>query len=70
MDVDGGGWTVIQRRGFGPYGTSRQISFNRTWEDYENGFGNVSIDYWFGTFRIKKPFFLCCFNRNLRALLV
>lgn len=48
MDIDGGGWTVIQRRGFGPYGTSRQMNFNRTWEEYAKGFGNVSIDYWFG----------------------
>ncbi|CAL8096208.1 unnamed protein product [Orchesella dallaii] len=48
MDIDGGGWTIIQRRGFGSYGTSRQINFNRTWVEYVQGFGNASLDYWFG----------------------
>ncbi|KAG8182083.1 hypothetical protein JTE90_008618 [Oedothorax gibbosus] len=44
MDTDGGGWTVIQRRGnFG-----RQEDFNRNWQDYKHGFGSLERDFWLG----------------------
>ncbi|GBN91332.1 Techylectin-5A, partial [Araneus ventricosus] len=44
MDTDGGGWTVIQRRG----NFSTQEDFFRGWDDYEDGFGNVTQEFWLG----------------------
>ncbi|CAH6777109.1 angiopoietin-4 [Phodopus roborovskii] len=42
MDTDGGGWTLIQRRQDG------STSFQRTWEEYKEGFGNVAGEHWLG----------------------
>ncbi|XP_063405828.1 fibrinogen-like protein A [Mytilus trossulus] len=42
METDRGGWTVIQRRIDG------WSQFQRPWIDYENGFGTVDEEYWFG----------------------
>ncbi|GIY07777.1 techylectin-5A [Caerostris darwini] len=44
MDTDGGGWTVIQRRGFYP---GKQY-FNKGWSFYKNGFGNIATEFWLG----------------------
>ena len=43
MDVDGGGWMVVQRRVSG--GTE---DFARTWKEYENGFGSLDGEFWYG----------------------
>ena len=43
METDGGGWLVIQRRL--PNGT---VNFTRDWSDYENGFGDLNGEFWYG----------------------
>lgn len=48
--TDGAAWTVIQRRGnFEP-----QENFNRSWNEYKYGFGNLSKDFYFGNDFIHK----------------
>ena len=41
--TDGGGWLVIQRRHYG-FG----IDFNRSWVEYEEGFGSLTEELWYG----------------------
>ena len=43
MDRGNGGWLVIQRRVAG--GTE---DFNREWSDYEEGFGDLEGEFWYG----------------------
>lgn len=46
MKSSGGGWTLIQHRFNG------SISFNRTWNDYKKGFGNLMGEFWLGNDKI------------------
>ncbi|KAK7873884.1 hypothetical protein R5R35_005745 [Gryllus longicercus] len=46
METKGGGWTVIQNRYEGT------IDFNRGWEDYKFGFGNLGGEFWIGLEKI------------------
>ena len=38
----GGGWLVVQRRQDG------SVDFNRTWREYEDGFGKLTSEFWYG----------------------
>ena len=38
----GGGWLVVQRRQDG------SVDFNRGWGEYEDGFGKLTIEFWYG----------------------
>ncbi|GFO42604.1 fibrinogen-related protein 3.1 [Plakobranchus ocellatus] len=46
--TDGGGWIVIQRREKG------DITFNRPWKDFKNGFGPLTGDFWLGNERVHQ----------------
>ncbi|XP_059139804.1 angiopoietin-related protein 7-like [Physella acuta] len=50
--TEGGGWILIQRR---IKGTE---SFQRTWNEYKNGFGELSGDFWLGNYWLWKLTFM------------
>jgi len=37
-----GGWLVVQRR------QDSSVDFNKTWVEYENGFGKLTSEFWYG----------------------
>ncbi|KAJ8017480.1 Tenascin-R [Holothuria leucospilota] len=46
MTIDGGGWTVLQRRDRGATG------FYENWANYKNGFGDIQDEFWLGNDKI------------------
>ncbi|KAH7957507.1 hypothetical protein HPB52_019565 [Rhipicephalus sanguineus] len=63
MEADGGGWTVIQRRG---QFRNRVFNFYRNWTEYKNGFGNPAEEYWIGNEALNA---LTIRNMTLRIVL-
>ncbi|KAF8787964.1 Techylectin-5B like protein [Argiope bruennichi] len=63
MEIDGGGWTVIQRRGKFPV----QQDFFLDWESYKNGFGNLTQEFWLGNENVRA---LCLKGCKIRFDLV
>lgn len=45
MDTDGGGWTVIQRRG--QFANAARF-FYKNWTEFANGFGHPGKEFWIG----------------------
>ena len=43
MVTDGGGWIVIQRNK-----KDSLVNFNKNWVDYEEGFGDLQTEFWYG----------------------
>ncbi|XP_042218502.1 uncharacterized protein LOC121863773 isoform X6 [Homarus americanus] len=51
LETGGGGWTVIQRRGmYGP----PYLNFTRDWQEYKEGFGDISREFWWGNDNIYR----------------
>ncbi|CAC5390726.1 unnamed protein product [Mytilus coruscus] len=48
VQCEEGGWTVIQKRYDGA------VEFNRNWNDYENGFGDIQREFWLGNANIAQ----------------
>ncbi|XP_073497972.1 tenascin-X isoform X2 [Phyllobates terribilis] len=48
LETDGGGWIVFQRRMDG------STNFYREWEDYKNGFGNLTSEFWLGNIALHQ----------------
>jgi len=60
METDGGGWTVIQRRGSFS-GAEVEVDFDRDFHSYREGFGNLKHEFWLG---LDKIFLLTVQDQN------
>ncbi|XP_071803381.1 fibrinogen C domain-containing protein 1-like [Asterias amurensis] len=67
--TEGGGWTVIQRRMNG------WVDFERGWDEYRNGFGFLTGEFWLGLdiihhISIQGPYELMVFMEDWRFTIV
>ena len=56
MNTTTGGWIVIQRNK-----KDSLVNFNRNWTDYEEGFGDLHTEFWYG---LENVHFLTTKNRK------
>ena len=49
MCGDSEGWTVLLRR---KANSSQQLSFRRTWSEYQHGFEDLNTEFWYGLHNI------------------
>ena len=45
MKNDDGGWLVLVRR---TPDVDGRVNFDRTWDEYEKGFGDLNTEFWYG----------------------
>ncbi len=45
MESGDGGWIILVRR---TPDVAERVSFKKSWVEYENGFGNLSGEFWYG----------------------
>ncbi|GFS96895.1 techylectin-5B [Nephila pilipes] len=50
LETEGGGWTVLQRRG--DFGDEFRQNFTQNWEMYKRGFGDPQREFWIGNDKI------------------
>jgi len=43
MNTTNGGWIVIQRNK-----KNSSVNFNKNWTEYEEGFGDLNTEFWYG----------------------
>lgn len=48
QETNGGGWLVLQKRSTGV------VDFNKNWNEYKDGFGNMSTEFWLGNEKIYR----------------
>lgn len=55
-DMDLGGWTMIMRRD----ANDQRTIFNRPFENYKSGFGDLMNNHWLGNFFENIFYEICC----------
>ena len=48
MNTTNGGWIVIQRNK-----KDSLVNFTKNWADYEEGFGDLNTEFWYGLEKIQ-----------------
>lgn len=48
QEQEGGGWTLVLHRFPASANHSQRLDFNRTWQEYREGFGDLQGEFWLG----------------------